>query len=66
MLIILYYSGKNLIDITQILSVYIAASFRILPSINRIVTSLQYMKLSNPAINVLYHELKSFKSAGGF
>ena len=61
-LIILYYSGKNLIDITQILSVYIAASFRILPSINRIVTSLQYMKLSNPAINVLYHELKSFKS----
>ena len=61
-LIILYYSGKNLIDITQILSVYIAASFRILPSINRIVTSLQYMKLSYPAINVLYHELKSFKS----
>ena len=38
-----------------------AASFRILPSINRIVTSLQYMKLSYPALNVLYNELNNFK-----
>ena len=60
-LIALYYSGKSLIEITQILSLYIAASFRILPSINRIVTSLQYMKLGYPAINILYNELKGFK-----
>tara|TARA_B100000686_G_C16792804_1_gene979995 strand:- start:1072 stop:2727 length:1656 start_codon:yes stop_codon:yes gene_type:complete len=58
---ILYYSGNNLIEITQILSVYIAASFRILPSINRIVTSLHNIKLSYPAIDVLYNELKNFK-----
>ena len=60
-LYILYSSGKNLIEIVQILSIYIAASFRILPSINRIVTSLQYMKLAYPSVDVLYHELKSFK-----
>ena len=60
-LFILYYSGKNLIEITQIISVYVAASFRILPSINKIVTSLQYMKLSYPAMDVLYNELKNFK-----
>jgi len=58
---ILYYSGKNLIEITQILSVYVAAGFRILPSINKTVTNLQYMKLSYPAMNILYHELKDFK-----
>ena len=60
-LFILYFSGKNLIEITQILSLYVAASFRILPSINRIVNALQHMKLSYPAINVLYEELKYFK-----
>ncbi len=62
-LFFLYYSGKNLIEITQILSVYVVASFRILPSINRIVSSLQYMKLSYPAMDVLYKELKSFKES---
>ncbi len=60
-LFVLYYSGKNLLEIAQLLSVYIAASFRILPSINSIVSSLQIMKLSRPAMNVLYNELTSFK-----
>ena len=50
-----------MIEITQILSIYIAASFRILPSVNRMATSLQTLKLNYPAINVLYNELKSFK-----
>jgi ABC-type multidrug transport system fused ATPase/permease subunit len=60
-LLILYYSEKNLIDIIQILTIYIAASFRILPSASRIVSGLQHMKLSYPAVNLLYDELKSFK-----
>mgnify|MGYP001334205046 CR=1 FL=1 len=57
----LYYSEKNLTDIVQILTIYIAASFRILPSASRMVQSLQHMKLSYPAVDLLYHELKSFK-----
>ena len=61
LLYILYSSGRNLIEIAQILSIYVAASFRILPSINKIVTSLQNIKLNFPAINVLYYELKNFK-----
>ena len=60
-LLILYYSGSSLVEITQILSVYVAASFRILPSVNRIVSSLQFMKLSYPAMDVLHNELKNFK-----
>jgi len=58
---ILYNSGKNLFEITQILSVYVAASFRILPSINKITHSFAQIKLYHPAMNVLYNELKSFK-----
>ncbi len=60
-LFIFYSSEKNLNDIIQILTIYIAASFRILPSASRIVTSLQHMKLSFPAVNLLYNELKKFK-----
>ena len=59
---ILYYSGKNLIEMAQILSVYVAASFRIWPSANKIVSSLQLIKLHQPAMNVLYGELKNFKT----
>ena len=60
-LFILNYSGKNLIEITQILTIYVAASFRILPSINKIVSSIQLIKLNYPAMDVLYKELKNFK-----
>ena len=60
-LFFLYYSGKTLIEITQILSIYIAASFRILPSVSKITQSLQLIKFHYPVINVLYNELKSFK-----
>ena len=60
-LFIFYNSEKSLNDIIQILTIYIAASFRILPSASRIVTSLQHMKLSFPAVDLLYKELKKFK-----
>ena len=60
-LYILYASGRSLIEITQILSIYVAASFRILPSVNKIVSSLQNIKLNYPAMKVLHEELINFK-----
>ncbi len=60
-LFVLHTSEKNLVEIIQILSIYIAASFRILPSANKIVASLQLLKLNYPAMNVLFNELKNFK-----
>ena len=60
-LFFLYYSGKSLIEITQILSIYVAASFRILPAVNKITNSLQQIRFYYPATNLLYNELKSFK-----
>jgi len=60
-LFFLYYSGKTLIEITQILSIYIAASFRILPSVSKMTSSLQVIRYHYPVVNALYEELKSFK-----
>ena len=65
-LFFLHYSGKNLIEITQILSIYVAASFRILPSINKMTNSLQQIKYYYPSTNLLYNELKSFKKESQF
>ena len=61
LLFYLFLSGKNLTEIIQILTVYVAASFRILPSANRLVSSLQLIKLSYPGVNALYKELNNFK-----
>ena len=60
-LFFLYYSGKTLIEITQILSIYVAASFRILPSVSKMTSSLQVIRYHYPVMNALYDELKSFK-----
>ncbi len=60
-LFILYSYEKNLTEIIQIFSIYVAASFRVLPSVNRIVSNIQIIKFSYPAMNVIYRELKNFK-----
>ena len=65
-LLIFNYYEKTTIEIAQMLSVYIAASFRILPSINKIVQSLQMMKLNYPSMDTLYNEMKSFKKKPTF
>ena len=65
-LLIFNYYEKTTIEIAQMLSVYIAASFRILPSINKIVQSLQMMKLNYPSMNTLFNEMKSFKKKPTF
>jgi len=58
-----YYDGNsnsNPTIIIQILAVYVAASFRILPSVNRILSSLQTLKLSTHAVDKIYLEFQSF------
>ena len=59
-LFFLYYSGKNLIEITQMLSIYIAASFRILPSVNKMATSLQLIKLNFTFYKCFIQRVKKF------
>jgi ABC-type multidrug transport system fused ATPase/permease subunit len=50
--------GLNSQSIFPILGLYLAASFRIIPSINRVLNSIQTMKYLNPVIDVLYKEFK--------
>jgi len=54
------YSGNEIIGT---LALFAAASFRLMPSINKILASVQLIVYNLPVINLLYQEFKLIKSA---
>ncbi len=50
------YLQKNFNEIIITLTVYAAAGYKLLPGVNKIITTLQKLKLAVPAINVIYGE----------
>ena len=61
-LVIISISGQNLESIIPIIGVYVAAIFRVLPSVNKIVVSSQSLKFYEPAINLILNEFKEVKN----
>ena len=57
-IVVMQIRGMTSKTIFPILGLYLAASFRIIPSINRVLNSLQTMKYLNPVIDVLFNEFK--------
>ena len=49
-------------SIIATLGVFVAATFRLLPSINKILTSIQNLKFYKTGVNVLYNEIVNPKS----
>jgi ABC-type multidrug transport system fused ATPase/permease subunit len=49
--------GRELLAILPILALFTAAAFRLIPSANRILGSLQSLRFGLPVINTLYKEL---------
>jgi ABC-type multidrug transport system fused ATPase/permease subunit len=50
---------KNMVNIIQYLGVFALASFRIVPGVSRILTSLQHMKYAVPSVEILIKEFHS-------
>ena len=57
----LHQSESNIGEIVTVMAVYVVAAFKIIPSINRIIASVQTIKFNYPAIDALYQESKNFK-----
>jgi len=55
---ILLIQSKNVDNVIVTLGIFVAATFRILPSINRILSSLQNIKYYQSSIDVLYKEFE--------
>jgi len=52
-------SGKDIVLIIPILGVFVAAAFRMMPSVNRIMGSIQQIRFAIPVIQVLYQEFST-------
>jgi hypothetical protein len=64
-IVVMQIKGMTTTTIFPILGLYLAASFRIIPSINRVLNSLQTMKYLNPVIDVLFNEFILIKNSKG-
>lgn len=61
LMISLIYQGRPLAAIIPTLAVFVAAAFRIIPSLNRMVAAVQTIKYAEPSINRLHSESQDFK-----
>lgn len=54
--------GRNLNGVLPTLSLFAAAAFRLMPSINRILNAVTRMRFSSHSVYVLYHDLMELKA----
>jgi ABC-type multidrug transport system fused ATPase/permease subunit len=63
MIIVLKLKGENISLLVPTLGVFLAAAFRMIPSINRIMSSIQAIRVSSPSIDTLCNEIKNIRSS---
>jgi ABC-type multidrug transport system fused ATPase/permease subunit len=61
LIVSLIYQGRPLEAILPTLAVFVAAAFRIIPSLNRMVAAVQTIKYAEPSINRLHAENLTFQ-----
>ncbi|MBM3455438.1 MAG: hypothetical protein FJX80_09855, partial [Bacteroidetes bacterium] len=61
LILFILYNKQSIQTILPILGIYATAAFRILPSVNRSLNSIQLVKFSEATIDKLYKEFKSLE-----
>ena len=57
-IILQLYQGIDVKIIIPVLGVFVASTFKIIPSLNRILSSFQTLKFNYPSIDIYYNEFK--------
>lgn len=57
-IILMVFNGETSTKLVTVLGVFVAATFRMIPSLNRILAAVQSLKFYQPSINVIYNENK--------
>ncbi|MBU2538884.1 MAG: ABC transporter ATP-binding protein/permease [Proteobacteria bacterium] len=57
LVLVMIRQGKPLLNLMPVLGLFAAAAFRLMPSINRMLNSLQNVRYASPVINTLHQEL---------
>ena len=59
-IILLLVNGKNPQSLITILGVFVAATFRMIPSLNRIIAAVQTLKYYESSVDIIYNEINSY------
>jgi len=59
-IILMVVQGKEAASLVTVLGVFVAATFRMIPSLNRIIAAIQNIKYYETSVNVVYSEIKSY------
>ena len=62
-IILMVFNGETSTKLVTVLGVFVAATFRMIPSLNRILAAVQSLKFYQPSINIIYNENKKIKNA---
>ena len=54
--------GEDTSRLITLLGVFVAATFKMIPSLNRLISSAQHFKYFNSSLNLVYDELSNLKS----
>jgi ABC-type multidrug transport system fused ATPase/permease subunit len=65
-IIILLIQGKDTRSLITVLGVFVAATFRMIPSLNRIIAATQLMKYYLPSVDIIYKEINSYTQVKTF
>ena len=60
-IILLLVNGKNPQSLITILGVFVAATFRMIPSLNRIIAAIQVTKYYDSSVDVIFNEINNFE-----
>lgn len=63
MIIVMILQKKDLGLLVPTLGIFAAAAFRMIPSFNRIMSSIQQVQFAKPVVNVLYDEFKNLSKS---
>lgn len=61
-MLIIVYQGKNALELVSTMALFAMASFRLMPSITRIVSLVTSIRYSKPALDVVYEDMFLNKS----
>lgn len=60
LILVLFYNGVKTTQIVTLLGVFVAAAFRMIPSVNRILSALQNIKYYGATVNKIYNQIIGF------
>jgi ABC-type multidrug transport system fused ATPase/permease subunit len=58
LIVIMVLQGRSLETLLPTIGIFVAAAFRMIPSVNRVMASMQTIRFSKPVIDTLYDEFK--------